>query len=189
MSQLDFNEDYVRKLAAGDREVQQHFTNYFSPLLRIKLRTKLRSPQMIEDVRQETFLRVLQTVRKTSGGVQSPERLGAFVNSVCNNVMLESFRANIRHRQIPEDTPDVIDETADPARNVMAQERRKLVADVLAELTPKDRNLLMQVFFEERDKDDICRDMDVNPEYLRVLIHRAKARCKVILDKSSSSTH
>src|ERR1700709_1868997 len=98
MDQVDFNEEYVRKLAAGDREVQQHFTNHFSPLLRIKLRTKLRSPQLIEDVRQETFLRVLQTVRKTNG-LQNPERLGAFVNSVCNNVMMECFRANTRHPQ------------------------------------------------------------------------------------------
>lgn len=188
MSQLDFNEDYVRKLAAGDREVQQHFTNHFSPLLRIKLRMKLRSPQMIEDVRQETFLRVLQTVQK-GHVLQSPERLGAFVNAVCNNVMMESFRSSTRHRQMPEDTPDVVDETADPTKNITIEERRKLVADVLDELSPKDRSLLRQVFFEERDKDDICRDMDVNQEYLRVLIHRAKARFRAILKKSSGDIH
>ncbi len=185
MSQLSFNEDYVRRLAAGDHEVQQHFTNHFSPLLRIKLRTKLRSPHLIEDVRQETFLRVLQTVRK-SNGVQSPERLGAFVNSVCNNVMMECFRATTRHRQMPEDTPEIMDESADPAQNITIAERRKLVADVLAGLSSKDRKLLMQVFFEERDKDDICREMSVNHEYLRVLIHRAKARFKIMLDKFPS---
>jgi len=185
---LEFNEEYLRKLAAGDGEVQQHFTNYFSPLLRIKLRTKLRSPQLMEDVRQETFLRVLQTVRKFNG-VQTPERLGAFVNSVCNNVMLECFRTNMRHRQMPEDEPEIIDEAADPTKNVVMQERRKLVARVLAELTPKDRNLLMQVYLEERDKDEICRELDVNPDYLRVMIHRAKGRFKTLLGKSSSELH
>src|SRR5579872_3908585 len=108
MSQLDFNAEYLRRLAAGDLEVQQHFTNYFSPLLRIKLRTKLRSPHLIDDVRQETFLRVLQTVRKDKG-VQNPERLGAFVNSVCNNVMMECFRSNTRHPQMSDEAPEIID--------------------------------------------------------------------------------
>jgi RNA polymerase sigma-70 factor (ECF subfamily) len=188
MGPLNFDEEYLRRLAAGDREVQQHFTNHFSPILRIKLRTKLRSPQLIEDVRQETFLRVLQTVGK-GNGVQSPEKLGAFVNSVCNNVMMEGIRTSTRLRQMSEDEPEIVDETADPTENVVAQERRKLVARMLAELAPKDRNLLMQLYLEERDKDEICRDMHVNAEYLRVLIHRAKARCRTILNKASTGVH
>jgi RNA polymerase sigma-70 factor (ECF subfamily) len=95
----------------------------------------------------------------------------------------------MRHRQMPEDEPEIIDEAADPTKNVVMQERRKLVARVLAELTPKDRNLLMQVYLEERDKDEICRELDVNPDYLRVMIHRAKGRFKTLLGKSSSELH
>jgi hypothetical protein len=34
------NEEYLRRLAAGDREVHRHFTNRFSPILSIKLRMK-----------------------------------------------------------------------------------------------------------------------------------------------------
>src|SRR5216683_1686181 len=81
-----FSEDYVQRLATGDPEVENHFTGYFGGLLRIKLKTKLRSANMIEDVRQETFLRVLATLR--DGRLLYPDRLGGFVNSVCNNVLL-----------------------------------------------------------------------------------------------------
>lgn len=70
MASPPFNDDYVRRLTAGDREVERHFTSHFGTLLRIKLRTKLRSPQLIEDVRQETFLRVLQSLRKKENGLQ-----------------------------------------------------------------------------------------------------------------------
>jgi len=188
VSHLDFNEEYVRKLAEGDREVQHHFTTYFTPILRIKLRSKLRSPQLIEDIRQETFMRVLQAIRKHNG-VQSPERLGAYVNSVCHNVMMEGIRSNQRHRQMPEDDPGIVDEAADPTKTIIDQERRKMVASALAELTPKDRTLLMQLYFEDRDKDEICRDMDVNTDYLRVLIHRAKGRFKSKLNRSSEEKH
>jgi RNA polymerase sigma-70 factor (ECF subfamily) len=188
MSQFEFNAEYVRKLAAGDREIQQHFYNHFTPILRIKLRTKLRSFQMIEDVRQDTFVRVLEKVSEDNG-IHAPERLGAFVNSVCNNVMMEYFRDIARNRPMPEEIPEIVDDSADPSQNITVKERRKLVADILAELSAKDRSLLMQVFFEERNKEDRCRDMNVTSEYLRVLIHRAKVRFRATLDKFQNNIH
>ena len=41
---------------------------------------------------------------------------------------------------------------------------------------PKDRDVLRALFFEECDKDEICRRFKVDRDYLRVLVHRAKAR-------------
>jgi RNA polymerase sigma-70 factor (ECF subfamily) len=35
---------------------------------------------------------------------------------------------------------------------------------------------LRWLFFEERDKDEICRELNVDRGYLRVLLHRAKVR-------------
>ena len=48
--------------------------------------------------------------------------------------------------------------------------------DALPGLPEKDRTLIHWLFFEGRDKDEICRDLDVDRQYLRVLLHRAKAR-------------
>jgi len=53
-----FDETYVERLRAGDFRVQEHFVAYFSELIQLKLRSRLNSPQAIEDVRQETFTRV-----------------------------------------------------------------------------------------------------------------------------------
>jgi DNA-directed RNA polymerase specialized sigma24 family protein len=112
-----FNEDYVIRLTQGDAETEAHFTQYFGALLLIKLRGRVRSPQLAEDARQETFLRVLQVLRN-KGGIQHPERLGAFVNSVCENVLLEMFRAGSRFQQAPENAI----EPADGAPGAEAQE-------------------------------------------------------------------
>src|SRR5687768_15578763 len=102
-----FDQEYVKRLVAGDAETEKHFTAYFGQLLNLKLRARLRSWQALEDVRQETFLRVFRTLR--TGEVQQPERLGAFVNSVCNNVLFESYRANKRASQLPEEGFDITD--------------------------------------------------------------------------------
>ena len=62
-----FDAAYVESLCAGDFATQEHFVRYFTELLHLKLRSRLRSPQAIEDVRQETFARVVTSLRK--GGV------------------------------------------------------------------------------------------------------------------------
>ena len=49
------------------------------------------------------------------------------------------------------------------------------VFEALADLPPKDREVLRLLFFEQRDKDDICESLRVDRNYLRVLLHRAKA--------------
>jgi RNA polymerase sigma-70 factor (ECF subfamily) len=187
MELSSFNAEYVQRLAASDSRTVDHFTSYFSSLLLIKLRNRLRSPQQIEDVRQETFLRVIQSLKKVEGGLQRPERLGAFVNSVCNNVLLETYRASSRHTQPPEDYPEPVDENASADASVVTRERKQLVQRVLSELALKDREILRRVFLEEWDKDDICREMKITGDYLRVLVHRAKTRFRAVLVKTRAA--
>src|SRR5260370_26614375 len=159
-----FSEDYVQRLATGDPEVENHFTGYFGGLLRIKLKTKLRSANMIEDVRQETFLRVLTTLR--DGRLLYPDRLGGFVNSVCNNVLLETYRDKHKHWPMPDHPPEPADACADLESDLVTRERKEMVERILDELSPKDREILRMIFLEEQDRADICRKLKVNGEYL-----------------------
>lgn len=165
-----FDARYVTRLVESDPATERHFVEYFSRLLQIKLRTRLRAPDLIQEVIQETFQRVL---RKLKTGVENPEALGSFVNSVCNNVLFELYREQSRVTEAPVDRPseDLSVEVA-----LLDEEQRGAVLAVIEELPDKDRKILRWLFFEERDKDDICRTLEVDREYLRVLVHRAKTR-------------
>lgn len=185
MEVSSFNQEYLQRLKDGDSETQRHFTRYFGELLSIKLRNRVRSPHLIEEVRQETFLRVLLTVRR--GGVDHPERLGAFVNAVCNNVVLEMFRSETRATPMPETTPEVADGGPSPENLFFQRQQKTHVLKILGSLPEKDRELLRQVFLEERDKDEVCRAFNVDREYLRVLLHRAKARFRLALGQTAGA--
>jgi len=160
-------------------EVERHFASYFGELLYLKLRSRLRSAQAIEDIRQETLLRVLRSLRQ-KGGVEHPERFGAYVNAVCNNVLMEHFRAERRYDQIGEDQPEPVDRKVDLDAPLIDRERRREVERVLAELPARDRELLRELLLEEKDKDEVSARMNVDPDYLRVLLHRAKSRFRKI---------
>ena len=175
----NFNEEYLRRLIDGDEATERHFTTYFSDHLRIKLRSRLRSSQMIDDVRQETFFRVFRGMRE-SRSIEQPERLGAYVNAVCNNVLLENFRAQHKYQGTGYDAPEQADHSWDPDEAFVNEDLKKQIRAMLAEMPQKERRLLEAMFLEDRDKDEICREFGVDREYLRVLLHRAKNRARGI---------
>jgi RNA polymerase sigma-70 factor (ECF subfamily) len=174
-----FDRHYLEKLTSGDFRTQEHFVAYFSELIRLKLSRRLHSHSEVEDARQETFARVFAALRKQDG-IREPERLGAFVNSVCNNVLLEYYRSASQaptsdDEEAGANIPDPAISVIDVIANRQTQEK---VRQILDQLPEKDRRLIKAVFLEERDKDEVCRDFGVDREYLRVLLHRAKKSFK-----------
>jgi RNA polymerase sigma-70 factor, ECF subfamily len=173
-----FDAGYIEALCAGDRRVQDHFVSYFTELIRLKVRSRLQSQQAQDDVRQETFARVLSTLRKENG-LRQPERLGAFVNTVCNNVLFEHYRSASRQESLDEeDRPELPAGGAGADDVVAARQLKDEVGRILSTLSARDRSLLRAVFLEERDRDEVCRELGVDGEYLRVLLFRAKQNFK-----------
>jgi RNA polymerase sigma-70 factor (ECF subfamily) len=175
-----FDASYVEKLRAGDAHIEAHFVDYFSELIRLKLRSRLNSREAMEDVRQETFMRVLALLRG-KGGLRQPERLGPFVNSVCNHVLFEHYRSQKR----TEATIDGQEEAAIAGREpsalslLEAKDTERVVRQILNRLPERDRRLLQSVLLEERNKDVVCAEFGITREYLRVLLHRAKQSFKL----------
>ena len=172
-----FDSSYLERLQRRDVDTEQHFAAYFGELIRLKLRSRLRLAAAVEDVRQETFVRVLTLVRANE--IRQPERLGALVNSVCNNVLLEHYRAGSRINSSLEEAPEqsfISQEIS--SSGVEAREAQMLVRKILSDLPERDRRLLQMVLLEERDKDAVCAELGLSREYLRVLIHRAKRSFK-----------
>jgi len=170
-----FDAAYVDRLTHGDPDTELHFSAYFGRLLTAKLRVRRIAPQMADDVRQETFLRVLRVLRHGQG-VTQPDAFGAFVSAVCNNVLLEMLGKDARHPPIPENAPEPADERVDLDASLITDQRKRAVARILDSLPAKDRDVLRMVFLEEADREEVSRRLGVTTEYLRVLVHRAKAR-------------
>jgi RNA polymerase sigma-70 factor (ECF subfamily) len=177
-----FNKAYVDRLRNGDPATELHFFVYFERLLRIKLRARALAPDKAEDLKQDTFIRVIAALRK-EGGVRQPERFGAFVNSVCNNVSLEYYRSLGQNQQLNDTHEEIPDKVLDLEGMMVSKQCSERVRKILWELPARDRELLGAVFLEEKEKDTVCREMGVDRNYLRVLLHRAKHKFKAVYEK------
>ncbi len=169
-----FDASYLAKLRSGDGPTEQHFIRYFSELITLKLRSRLQSPQAIQDVKQEVFARTFVLLR-SEGGVRSGERLGALINSICNHVLLEHYRASGRAQPLEDEVAaNLLDKRSDALSEIITSETRSAVHEVLETLGDRERRVLRSVFVEERDKDEVCRELGIDRNYMRVLVHRAK---------------
>ena len=169
-----FDDFYLKRLRSGDHQTEEHFVAYFSRFLRQKLGKRLHCQSVIDDVRQETFNRVW-TALQAEQGIRQPERLGAFVNSICNNVLREHYRKSCRESPGGDDLAANIPDGAIGAADVVASRQMQCeVGRILDELPGKHRELIKRAFFEERDRNELCRDFDIDRNYLRLLLHRAK---------------
>lgn len=169
MELFAFDDDYVRRLRQRDRETEEHFEQYFRDLLLIKLRRRLPSVEAIEDVRQETFVRVLARLDEIRDG----RKLGAFVNATCELVLKEHYRKDARAQR--EDAPPPAEMRAID-EELVEDENRKRVRRVLSRMPDRDADVLRALFLEELDKDQVCERFGIDRNYLRVLLHRAKQR-------------
>ena len=179
-----FDESYLAALRARNPDVENHLISSFSTPVRLKLRARLRSPELVEDAFQETFLRVFSHFR---GGktLNNPGSLPGFVHGMCHNIAMELLRSHTRHDQIPEHHQGPVDQSQDPQSQLVTEERKAMVRRLLEELPEKDCRLLQRVFLDEEDKDVVCGEFQVDRGYLRMLLFRARQRFKAAVKRDT----
>ncbi len=82
---------------------------------------------------------MLKALHKT-GTLRQPERLGAFVNTVCNNVLFEHYRASSRSQSLDEEGQPELPAVGADALDIASSKQMKVkVREILLELAPRDR--------------------------------------------------
>ena len=173
-----FDRAYVDRLRDGDPATEHHFFMYFEPFLHMMLRSRATSPDLIDDITQESFTRVLINLRK-EGGIREPERFGAYVCSTCKNVLRERRRVDLKGTALEESHYEIPDKIVDLDHVLASKELMRIVREILETMAVRDAAILRAIFLEEKEKDEICREFGVDREYLRVLLHRAKERFRL----------
>lgn len=170
-----FNLEFLHRLKAHDPDAEEMFHSHFRVRLRMKLRSWRLSPSDIEDVVQETFLRVIRAVQNDE--IRQPESLGGYVSQVCTFVRNERWRSVAHEVQFDPTTFDVADPVINLETLVLRKERRKIVETVLDDLRPRDRNLLRAKLFDQVGTEEMCARFGASsPDHLRLLLHRARKK-------------
>ena len=130
-----------------------------------------------EDVRAETFLRVIRSLR--DGKLQKPDSLASFIVGIALNVMREQRRQRIGTDTLT-DRENEIDGGQSPEKTIVDKEEARLIIACAAQLKSRDREFLRMYFYEELPKAEIARVLGIKEERLRLIKSRALKRFQQI---------
>ena len=128
-------------------------------------------PALIDDAVQQTFVQAWLALR---AGAQVRE-LGAWLSAIARNAGVDTLRAaRLDHDVLPE----TLAGDGDPGDEL--ERRRALRATLagLAALPERQRAALVAVALDDRDHDEVARDLGLSDNALRQLLFRARTRLR-----------
>ena len=168
-----FDESYVGRLRGGCALTSAHFADHFSRLLKVVLRRYVRRTDLIDDIRQETLLRILQMARRENF---QPQRFEAFVLRTARLISYEMMRAERQYCAPEENAPEPADTRPTPEALAIGNAEARKASETLEGMEGRDGRILSMVFAAEADRTAICRQFGFSEAYLRVVLHRARIR-------------
>ena len=173
----------VERIRDGDSAASEELYPKVLPWLKYSCRSRL-VPDESEDRVQETYLAVLKAIQNDE--LRDPEKLIGFIRVVghrhycayikrrdksrSSHAGHEAFEGSCRFR-------------FDPEHDALRDERRLFAQGVLANLAPREREILKRFYIREESPDWICKEMSLTSNQFRLLKWRAKAKVTITAKK------
>ncbi len=133
-----------------------------------------------EDIRAETFLRVLQALRE--GKLRKPDALPSFIVGIALNVMREHKRQRAGTDSLT-DREYEIPGGGSPESEFLDKEVSRSIEELASRLKPRERQFLRMFYYEELPKEEIARALGIKEERLRLIKSRALKSFRGIYEK------
>ncbi len=178
----------VEQARSGDRiAAQRLYRQHVDRVFRV-VRGMLRSNAEAEDVTQDAMLTVLTTLDRYSP--RTDARFAAWVTSIALNTARRRFRRRRPELTATGELPDLVDENAEPERDVDGARQRSALLRALAELAPTEREIVSLRYGAELNASEIAEVVKLEPANVRKMLERARerlgARIELLLKQGAS---
>lgn len=168
--------ELVEKIKMNDQSGMEELYRVFSKGVRFYLCRQL-GPQDLEDKVHDTFLIVVQAVRR--GELREPERLMGFVRTVVRRQVAAHIDQAVHNRRQQVDLEPgtvMVDGNRNPEQSAIWQQHEEIAKRVLNSISRRDREILTRFYLLEQSQQQICSQMHLTETQFRLLKSRAKAR-------------
>jgi RNA polymerase sigma-70 factor (ECF subfamily) len=175
-------ESIVARISSGDKLAEQELVSTYYRGLIFILNRQTQNQALSEDLAQDTFILVIQKAR--DNGITNPAALSAFIRQIGINLLIGHKRKETRR-----DTHGVDDieihaptENMEISRALHSDKLLQITTQLLDELkTPRDKEILQSYFIYDKNKQQICQDLDLSAEHFDRVLFRARQRLKQLI--------
>ncbi len=177
-------QDLAQRIHAGDTAAENELIQRYSRGLSFFLRRQCSDPALAEDIHQEAFRVALLRCRE--GSLEDPSRLAGFLQRTAKHLLIGEFRKTGRRKTDSDE--EAIQRTTAPApqlERVLLKEEVGFVRRLISELkSHRDRQILYQFYVADEEKEQICRDLELEGRHFDRVLFRARERFKDLLERS-----
>lgn len=166
----------VDSISAGEETGMEDLYRIFSKGIRFYLCRHL-GLQELDDKVHDTFVIVVQAIRR--GELRESERLMGFVRTIVRRQVAAHIDEAIQTRRDVTDMDAgvvIIDSKRNPEEKAIGREHVDMMAQILQDLSDRDREILTRFYLHEQSQEKICKEMNLSDTQFRLLKSRAKAR-------------
>lgn len=164
------NQEIVERIRSGETDAETALYEKFSARVYFTALSETHSKADAEDIRAETFLRVIQALRADKQ--RSADSLPSFIVGFTLNVIREHVRQKYRADSLEDYEYDVASEISLEQVFLDAETSRAL-QEAARQLKPREQQFLRMYFYEELPKEEIARKLGINEERIRLIKSRA----------------
>ncbi len=156
--------------------------------LRLLVTQRAGDPQLAADLLNEA---VETAWRKWQDGkIARPQEIAGYVFETAMNLLRNHRRKSYERvdKRIAPAALEVLDSGARADRGSIEAEIVRLVRSQIANLTmERDRDVVLRFYLREEEKEDICREMKLDPLHFDKIIFRARRRLRELLEQRGFS--
>lgn len=174
--------DLVARIAAGERAAEIEFVRTYERGVRAIVRRHCRPADPIaEDLAQDVLMRVLERLR--AGAIRDAAALPAYIQATIVYATSAEYRS--RHATEPASAIEALAAPDDPPERCAGGQLAELMRALLRQLpVARDREILARFYLDEQDKDDVCRQLDIDAAHFHRVVFRARERFRALLDQA-----
>ena len=177
---IPLDSDLVSSVERGDEVAEAALYEKYSDRLYFLALSELHSREDAEDVRAESFIRIIQALRQ--GKLRKPESLSSFVVGIALNVIRELRRQRSGTESLGDDELKVAAEGS-PETAFLDQEVSSAINETVEHLNTREKAFLRMYYYEELSVPEIARALGIKEERLRLIKSRTLKKFRKIYQK------
>ena len=177
---MDNGASSYRRFLEGDDDGIVEIIKDHKDGLMLYLNSFVQNIHLAEDLTEDTFVKLIARRPRFSG----KSTFKTWLYAIGRNVALDFLRKNAKLPTVSaEEAMTLIADEADVARQYLCSERKLQVHKALKQLNDEYRQVLVLVYFEDFQNDQVASIMGKSKKQIENLVYRAKLSLKSELEK------
>ncbi|MEI2275019.1 sigma-70 family RNA polymerase sigma factor [Sphingobacterium sp. ML3W] len=173
------DEIYIRKILSGDVESYRYFIKTYQDMAFSVALSIVKQEHLAEDVVQDAFIKCYQSLSSFKG----KSKFSTWFYRIVVHIAFNS----IRYKKLTLIDFDLTDHDQAYDESILDEiidnERREMINDALAILSPKESVALRLFYLEEQSMEEIQEIMGWTLANTKVILHRARKNMQLVLSQ------